>query len=550
MKDTTGRRRDQIRYFTLAAAIGFVGGASNWPLWYNIPFPPYANMLISAYVGVVAYAIVRHNLMDIEVVIKRTAVFAGLMAFVSGTIAAFTILGQSYFESILGWSRWMSMIPSVIVITLALRPLERWLTEATERYLFQKKYDYRQLLRTFTTEVLTVLDLQKLLEKTVEGLTKIIKLESCALLIHDNAINNYQFRAGHGLREDVPMLTASDPLVYYLRATFEPARKTGNIKQITDYKGYLSNFYQLHAEIVLPIVFSEKLIGIIVLGAKKSGEEYTQEDIDILMSLARTEAIAISNAQLFQELARTQAEAAQREKMAVIGTLAAGINHEICNPLGIARGQCEMFLLNHRDGLYKDVPEKELLDKCVTIYNKVIHEIDRATGITKRLSSFAKPSSKFAMGEVVLVQEVDEVLAILGHELRIENIEIMKRIPADLPKLLSDKKQIEEVLFNIIRNAAQAMTEKGSITVTGYEKNDRIFIEIQDTGCGIPPDKLGEIFNPFYTTKAPGKGTGLGLFIVKQVVERNKGTIAVESEVGKGTKFTLSFEAARQMAAA
>ena len=300
----------------------------------------------------------------------------------------------------------------------------------------------------------------------------------------------------------------------------------------------------------IPIILHDKLIGFLSLGMKKSGEPYNQEDIDVLMALARTEAIAISNAQLFQELSKTQAEAAQREKMAVIGTLAAGINHEICNPLGIARGQCEMFLLNYRDGLYNNVSEKELVEKCTIIFEKVIKEVDRATGITKRLSSFAKPSKQFLLGEVDVADEVQEILAILGHELKLDNVEVITNIPKDLAKIFADKKQVQEIIFNIVRNAAQAITGKGSITISAQERNDRVFIDIEDTGCGIPADKMNEIFNPFYTTKAPGKGTGLGLFIVKQIVERNKGTIVVQSEVGKGTKFTLSFSTARQMAAA
>ena len=95
-------------------------------------------------------------------------------------------------------------------------------------------------------------------------------------------------------------------------------------------------------------------MGVLSLGKKKSDEDYTQDDLGILLPLARTLAIAISNAKLFDELGKTQAEAAQNEKMAVIGTLSAGINHEICNPLGIARGQCEAFLLNVKDGLYNN----------------------------------------------------------------------------------------------------------------------------------------------------------------------------------------------------
>ena len=116
-----------------------------------------------------------------------------------------------------------------------------------------------------------------------------------------------------------------------------------------EYDLLLEDMNKLKLEIAIPLIVHEEMTGILTLGKKKSDEEYTQDDMDILIPLARTLAIAISNAEMFVELGKTQAEAAQREKMAVIGTLSAGINHEICNPLGIARGQCEAFILNLKD---------------------------------------------------------------------------------------------------------------------------------------------------------------------------------------------------------
>ena len=277
---------------------------------------------------------------------------------------------------------------------------------------------------------------------------------------------------------------------------------------------------------------------------KKSGDEFTPEDVDILSTLAKTLAIAIANAQLFDQLSKTQAEAAQREKMAVIGTLAAGINHEICNPLGIVRGQCEMFLLNLRDGLYAQKTKEDMTNIAADIMNKVIKETDRATSITKKLSGFAKPSKKADSEQVFIEKEADEVMGLIGHDLRLNNIEFKKDFASSFPPIYADRRQIQEVLFNIIRNAAQAMEKDkkdGWISLSGNTENGSAILKIQDNGSGIPADKIGQIFNPFFTTKEPGKGTGLGLFIVKQVIERNKGTIQVESEEGVGTTFVLTF---------
>ncbi|MBU1037494.1 MAG: GHKL domain-containing protein, partial [Candidatus Omnitrophica bacterium] len=243
-----------------------------------------------------------------------------------------------------------------------------------------------------------------------------------------------------------------------------------------------------------------------------------------------------------EELFKTSvSEAAQKEKMAIIGTLSAGINHEICNPLGIARGQCEAFLLNMKDGLYQDKSSEDLLLRAQQIMAKVIRETDRATAITKKLSSFAKP----ARGDVELVdisEELDEVFGLVRYELRLDKIAFEKNIAGDLPRILVDKKQFQEVLFNLLRNAGQAIDDRGRISVAAREAAGKVVIDIQDTGSGIDQDKIKELFNPFFTTKDPGKGTGLGLFIVRQVVEKNGGRIYMkDTKVGSGTTFTVEF---------
>ncbi|PIU40137.1 MAG: hypothetical protein COT00_03250, partial [Candidatus Omnitrophica bacterium CG07_land_8_20_14_0_80_50_8] len=366
--------------------------------------------------------------------------------------------------------------------------------------------------------------------------------ESAAVLLHDKDAKTYKMVAGVGTKEKNIAFNESDLIVSYLKQTGQHILKDKSVDKMEHDGELKQSFRKLNARLCLPIEFHDEMIGVLCLGMKKSGEDFTQEDIDILDTLARTEAISISNARQFEENAKMQAVAAQSEKMAVIGTLAAGINHEICNPLGIVRGQCEMFLLNRRDGYYNDKTPDELLKISADVMNKVIKETDRATLITKKLSSFAKPSKRTDLEEVRVEKEVDEVVGLIGHELKLNNIDIQKDFPNNFPVILGDKKQIQEVFFNIIRNAAQAMDKgEGKIVVSGFADSGNAVVRIVDNGSGIPQDKIGQIFNPFYTTKAPSKGTGLGLFIVKQVIEKNKGTILVESEAGIGTTFTLRF---------
>ena len=235
----------------------------------------------------------------------------------------------------------------------------------------------------------------------------------------------------------------------------------------------------------------------------------------------------------------------------MIGTLSAGINHEICNPLGIVKAQCEAFLLDAEDGILVGKSSQELLDRTTNIMRGALKQIDRATAITQKLSNFAKPIKEPTAQPVAVGQEIDEVLLLVGHDLKLEKIEVAKEIQPDLPSIVVDRRQLQEVLFNLIRNAGQAIKPPGTIWVRVHSgENAHVRIEIEDTGGGIPPDKLGKIYDPFFTTKEPGKGTGLGLFIVRQIVERNKGRIDVKSTVGKGTTFFLDFPAAKTTAAA
>ncbi|NQT07181.1 MAG: GAF domain-containing protein [Candidatus Omnitrophica bacterium] len=538
------RRLQQVKYLFIAFFItAFTAG--DWIPWYNIKYLPLGFITIFIYVIINAYAIVKHQLMGIEVIIKKTLIFAGLFVSAYAIFASFAFLGQVAFEHITGGNRWASLIPSIVIIVLMLRPLENLLTQATDKYLFQKKYDYRELLKTFSTEVLSVLDINRLVNITVDKLSSVIKIESCGVLLLNKAKDRFELVASAGIRGKSTVFGMDSTLVTFLDRTklFLSIKDQGKDSVLPD--KILQDMNKLKLVLAIPLVIHEEMIGILTLGKKKSDEDYTQDDMTILTTLARALSIAINNAEMFDELGKTQAEAAQREKMAVIGTLAAGINHEICNPLGIARGQCEVFLLNARDGLYKNRSQDEQMFEAMRIMEKVIKETDRATAITKKLSSFAKPGKGHSAESVNVAEQVDEVIALIGHDLMLGKIEMVKDIPTDTPTIAADHKQIQEILFNLIRNAAQAIDENGKVTVKTRQKDSKLSIDITDTGHGIPEDKLEQIFNPFYTTKAPGKGTGLGLFIVRQIVQKNKGTITVKSKAGEGTTFMLEFPVAK-----
>ncbi|MFH1664812.1 MAG: ATP-binding protein [Candidatus Omnitrophota bacterium] len=546
-----GKKRNQLKYLFWGSLLGYTMGISNFLPVYGITvFPyPFGSYGIALYVAITAYAIVRYQFLDIEVIVKKTLVFTGLFIATYAIFSGFASLGTFIFEDIVR-SRWLAMVPSVFVIVLLFHPLESFLRMVTDKYLFQKKYDVKQILKTFANEVLTVLDLNDLIHQTVNKITEIMKLESGSVFLYDKAAGNLSLAAG----VDVPIgnytvnigqellseLFRNDNCVYVGGPDNETAHKKllpRNIRAI---------FGEMDPALVIPLAYRNDAVGLMALGKKKSDEEFTPDDIDILLPLARTLSIAITNASLFEQLSEAQAQAAQREKMAVIGTLSAGINHEICNPLGIARGQCEMFLLNMADGVYKDKSPRELLLKAQEIMRKVIKETDRATVITRKLSSFAKPAKGEMADNVQVEKELEEVISLVEHDLSLDDITVSREIQTGLPPISADRKQLQEIFFNIIRNAAQSIRGKGEIIVRIFAAAGKVRIDIADNGAGINKMYLDRIFDPFFTTKDPGEGTGLGLFIVKQIIERNNGSISVESLPEEGTVFHIAFEIARR----
>jgi signal transduction histidine kinase len=241
---------------------------------------------------------------------------------------------------------------------------------------------------------------------------------------------------------------------------------------------------------------------------------------------------------LFDEEAIIQA--ARKEKLAAIGTLAASINHEIKNPLYIIQGSGQSFLSNLSDGIY-ETPEQGI-QTATEVLTKVTHQATRAIDIMRKFSMFAKQDlqqtaeiSKVSFGELF-----DGVLPLVKHEFSRCKICVEADIPEDLPLLRVDARHMEEILFNLMINAFQAMKPQGGGTIritAGYD-SAVIKIRIKDTGPGIPKENLKKIFDPFYTTKS--EGTGLGLYITKQLVERNGGKIEIESH-SRETSFVLEF---------
>lgn len=237
--------------------------------------------------------------------------------------------------------------------------------------------------------------------------------------------------------------------------------------------------------------------------------------------------------QACQQLKKTQSQLIQSEKMAVIGQMAAGIAHEINNPLTSVIGSLSMLRERSMERLASIDP-----NACFFL-DKAIRNAQHARDIIGDLLTFARPSDDdFVL--CGLSDGIHKALTLLEYQ----RVKAKVTVRLDLQDTLRVRclpRQMAQVFINLIANAYQAMAEKGgTLTVRSYQKEGMIFVEINDTGPGILPEHIDKVFDPFFTTKEEGKGTGLGLSIVYNIVQKHGGCIDVLSDAGVGTRFTIS----------
>jgi signal transduction histidine kinase len=218
------------------------------------------------------------------------------------------------------------------------------------------------------------------------------------------------------------------------------------------------------------------------------------------------------------------------EKLAALGQLAAGVAHEINNPLGTITIYAHLLL----KGLDADDPRREDVEL-------IINESSRTKEIVQGLLSFAR-ETKLRPGPTNVNEVLEDVLLLVTNQSLFHNIRIKKQLLEALPTIDADGMQLKQVFLNIILNAAQAMEGKGTLLISTAQGKDEIKVRIQDSGPGIPPEIMGKLFSPFFTTKE--KGTGLGLAISYGIIERHSGTIDIETNLGKGSAFIISLPAA------
>ena len=532
--------RQRLKYFFLAIVVSFILGGLNFLPMFGLEVYPFGGIVGCIGLFIAAYSVAQNRLMDVSLFMAK-----GLSYLLSISILAIPsfviifVLEKSFFkQSDTPFSVIVILIG--IVVVLLFGKIKERMDRAMHQIIIRDKYYYHRVLEEFSRRLVTIVDLNRLLNMLAETIEKSMGVEKISVFLYNSEKEIYRptlFRNS----QEAPMTNITfkvdDPFLHRLRQEKDAILRV-ELERAPEFleKGeFLKIIGQLQAEVCLPLIYSDRLIGFINLGHKTAEEMYYREDLDLLITLANQVAIAIENATLYENLKKSQKILRRSDRLASLGTLIASLAHEIRNPLVSIKTFTQL--------LPERIDDTEFRDYFLKVASG---EIDRLTSLINELLGFAKPSEPNLKGEDVNAI-IDRMEVLISTEARKKNITITKNYAPTLPSVLVDAEQIKQVLLNILLNAIQAIEGQGEIwietrivSITRDDESEAFLqIEIRDTGIGIPPENLDHVFDPFFSTRP--EGSGLGLAISHQIVHEHGGFIDLESEVGKGTSFRIHF---------
>ncbi len=258
---------------------------------------------------------------------------------------------------------------------------------------------------------------------------------------------------------------------------------------------------------------------------------FLKEERSLIDTIAREVALIIERRQAEEEKARLQEQLRHADRLATIGQLAAGVAHELNEPLGNILGFAQLIKKN-----------SGLSEQVTADIDKIVKASLYAREVIRKLMLFSRqvPANKYPVN---INHVVEEGLNLLESRLVKSGVEIVRSLSPNLPSVTADPTQLNQVLVNLVVNAAQAMPRGGVLTVSTAAEANSVLLTVEDTGAGMPEETVRQIFIPFFTTKDVNEGTGLGLSVVHGIVTAHGGTINVQSQIAKGSKFIIRFPA-------
>lgn len=528
----------RVRFLVFIGALATVFTLGDFLWFIGAPLPPVGAVLSIVFLFVLAESMSRERLLDLYEILGQLVVSTALAFSLAGIFYVFVVLVGGFN------TMYLNAVLAAIVILVLFEPLRAKVEEYIHKLFFLERVDLDTAVTNARRALLHVLQVDEMTRVVISALETSRRATAAALYLRNPGGTEFRLADSFGAvappildaataRPLIERLTESSLLLEQVENEVKENRR-GEMKDASSHRQVLAS-----AELLGPLrrglcvgVRSEdgELIGVLVVGDDRVRDAFGPDEVGLLESLSVQMGVVIENSRVYRRLQ-------ERDRLAALGQMAAGLAHEIKNPLGAIKGAAQ--LLNDPVEGQPSVAESEFLQI-------ILEEVERLDRVVGSVLDYARPS-KTNLG----VTDVNSVVARTLQLLRADapdHYELAAELDADLPAVRADAEQLRQVLINLVKNAVQAGATR-VVLITRTPRNrgpvdaatpspDWVEVVVRDDGAGIGATLMDQLFIPFFTTK--DKGTGLGLAISQRLIQEMGGTIAASSEPGGGAEFTIA----------
>jgi signal transduction histidine kinase len=499
--------------------------------------PSFGNVFIIVYMYFLSQNLVRYRLLDLNELLGRMLVL-GTLVFILALIYGVLVRWVAPEEQ--GLFFFNTLLASAAIVIL-IEPMRVRIEAAISRWMFQEKFELSRRIEMLRAEMANVIDMRVLVPRVLAALEDSRRITHASVYLADPDGSGFEL-AGHvGPRPDARF----DAIAH--RTFFERLRRAGVItiegierelaarrpvsnEEQESLQLMLRTLEQMNGSVALGFSSEDQLLGALIIRDERLREAYSTDEIELFRGVANSIGITVQNSQVYERMK-------ERDRLAALGQMAAGLAHEIRNPLGSIKGAAQYLQPGHTAAATRE-GTREFLDI-------IIEEVNRLNKIVSQFLDYARPY-RGEQRQMDVAEVLKKTLALFAKEAEDHGkVEIITDFAERMPPVRADAEQLLQVFLNLSLNALQAMPGGGKLWIsTALRRSTRrgavaAFLEIRfrDAGVGIPAGDLKNLFIPFFTTKE--KGTGLGLPISQRIIENHGGTIEVRSQPGEGATFTV-----------
>ncbi len=534
---TVESRADRARVASLVigGAIAFTFSALDYLPALGVDMPPIGNVLTLIFLYFLSQTVLRRRLLDLYELIGRLAI---LTAMAVALALIFFLLVEWIGERV---PFFLNAIIASLVILILFDPLRAKVEAQIADLFFRERYELERHVAATRARLAHVLEVDEVARVLLSGIEASRRATHAALFVADPQRRGYDLLGHLGPRPPERLEGASmRPLVDRLRR--EPAVSVEEVeaalvdprgqkaeRQVGTQQDILRTMELLQASLCLAVRSEAGFLGIVTLRDERLRAAFAADEVDLLKGLASQVAVALQNSKYYEKMK-------ERDRLAALGEMAAGLAHEIRNPLGAIKAAAQ----------YLESPSDVAVEPSREFLGIIVEETNRLNRVVSTFLDYARPyKGNPTPNDVGAV--IERTLQVLQPGLP-ANVEVVRELTDNLPLVRIDPEQLRQVLMNLVQNAVQAMESGGRLGVASGLRATPIrsdpgepaaFVEIRitDTGPGISQKALGKLFIPFFTTK--DKGTGLGLAICQRIVQTAGGGIEVRTQPDEGTTFTV-----------